>query len=287
MLDPEVVTQLLVRRRPPAGQALHARAGGARADGRGPVERPSPPPVVTESAVGKHVNNIFIKLDLPPADSASPRAGCAALPLRRPPMTARLDRGVALSDRRRPGPAVLRAARPCRWRAGRPARSSRGRRVIPGPVGELRVHARRGDVTVVPARGADVTIDPGAGSPHAPACAVTSRRTTERDARPLGSSTSGGDRATPLGSGASRPTRRSRSRPASGDVGAGRAPPARPTCAQLGRCNVRGLSGGRAELETASGDVDAAGLEARRRYRRASSGDVDLGFAGRRRTPRP
>jgi DNA-binding NarL/FixJ family response regulator len=54
---------------PPARRAHPARARGARADGRGPVElRHRRRLVVGGGAVEKHINNIFTKLGLAPGD---------------------------------------------------------------------------------------------------------------------------------------------------------------------------------------------------------------------------
>ena len=71
-LDPEVVSQLLGRRRSSAARRPDAaRARGARADGRGPLERGgiAEALVLTVGAVEKHVASIFQKLRLPPSDS--------------------------------------------------------------------------------------------------------------------------------------------------------------------------------------------------------------------------
>ena len=70
-LDPDVVSQLLLRRAETPVDRLTSRERevlGLMAEGR------SNPAiahrlVVTESAVAKHINNIFTKLDLPPADN--------------------------------------------------------------------------------------------------------------------------------------------------------------------------------------------------------------------------
>ena len=68
VMDPEVVAALLAP--PPADDPLArltpAGDRGARADGRGPLQRrPSPAAwSITEKAVSKHTNNIFTKLDL-------------------------------------------------------------------------------------------------------------------------------------------------------------------------------------------------------------------------------
>jgi DNA-binding NarL/FixJ family response regulator len=70
-LDPQVISQLLVRRHsdpldrltPRERQVLELMAGG-RSNAGIAAEL-----VVTESAVAKHINNIFAKLDLPKADA--------------------------------------------------------------------------------------------------------------------------------------------------------------------------------------------------------------------------
>ena len=85
-LDPEVVSQLLGRRRArrPARRADPARARGAGADGRGPHEPGDRRAlVVSERAVEKHVTSIFSKLGLATsARGPPPRAGRAHLPAR-------------------------------------------------------------------------------------------------------------------------------------------------------------------------------------------------------------
>jgi DNA-binding NarL/FixJ family response regulator len=75
-LDPEVVTQLLVRsgKQDPLGQLSprESEVLGLMAEGRtnGMIAEAL---VVTEGAVEKHVTNIFSKLGLPPADQAHRR----------------------------------------------------------------------------------------------------------------------------------------------------------------------------------------------------------------------
>jgi DNA-binding NarL/FixJ family response regulator len=74
-LDPEVVAQLLLRRQDTPLERLTARERdvlGLMAEGRsnaGIAESL----VVSESAVAKHINSIFTKLDLPPADGVHRR----------------------------------------------------------------------------------------------------------------------------------------------------------------------------------------------------------------------
>jgi DNA-binding NarL/FixJ family response regulator len=70
-LDPEVVSQLLLRRHRDPLERLTARERevlALMAEGRS-NSAIAAALFVTESAVGKHVNNIFAKLDLPPADN--------------------------------------------------------------------------------------------------------------------------------------------------------------------------------------------------------------------------
>ena len=71
VLDPEVVAQLMVRRRANPVEQLTPRekmALGLMAEGRS-NSAIAAALVVSESAVAKYVNSIFTKLDLPPADS--------------------------------------------------------------------------------------------------------------------------------------------------------------------------------------------------------------------------
>lgn len=75
VMDPEVVAQLLVRRRPDGLNALSPRERevlGLMAGGHGNGDIASRL-VVTERAVHKHIGNIFAKLDLPPSDSGHRR----------------------------------------------------------------------------------------------------------------------------------------------------------------------------------------------------------------------
>jgi DNA-binding NarL/FixJ family response regulator len=71
VLDPEVVSQILVRRRTakldrltPCEQEVLTLMAEGRSNSAIAAAL-----FVSESAVGKHVNNIFTKLDLPPADN--------------------------------------------------------------------------------------------------------------------------------------------------------------------------------------------------------------------------
>jgi len=69
VLDPQVVSAVMARQAPV--ERLTARERdvlGLMAEGRSNAAIASAL-VVTEKAVGKHVNNIFTKLDLPPADN--------------------------------------------------------------------------------------------------------------------------------------------------------------------------------------------------------------------------
>ncbi len=71
VLDPEVVAQLLVRRRPDPIEALTPReteALGLMAEGRS-NSAIAAALVVSESAVAKYINSIFMKLGLPAADN--------------------------------------------------------------------------------------------------------------------------------------------------------------------------------------------------------------------------
>ncbi len=70
-LDPEVVAQILVRRRSAPLDRLTPREQevlGLMAEGRS-NSAIAGALFITDSAVGKHVNNIFAKLGLPPADN--------------------------------------------------------------------------------------------------------------------------------------------------------------------------------------------------------------------------
>jgi DNA-binding NarL/FixJ family response regulator len=69
-LDPQVVSQLLLRRNSDPLERLTPRERDVlklMAEGRSNTAI-AEQLVVGESAVGKHINNIFAKLDLPPAD---------------------------------------------------------------------------------------------------------------------------------------------------------------------------------------------------------------------------
>ena len=74
-MDPEVVAQLLGRRdnRGPLARADPARARGAHADGRGPLEHRHRLELgISASAIEKHVKQVFMKLDLPPVGQRPP-----------------------------------------------------------------------------------------------------------------------------------------------------------------------------------------------------------------------
>ncbi|MER6302611.1 response regulator transcription factor [Kitasatospora sp. NPDC001539] len=74
-LDPEVVAQLLVRRRRDPLEKLTPRERevlGLMAEGRSNAAIAAAL-VVSDSAVAKHINSIFTKLDLPPADDSHRR----------------------------------------------------------------------------------------------------------------------------------------------------------------------------------------------------------------------
>jgi DNA-binding NarL/FixJ family response regulator len=74
VMDPEVVSQLLARREPPL-VVLTARERevlGQMAEGRSNAAIAGRL-FVTEKAVSKHINNIFMKLDLPPSDDDNRR----------------------------------------------------------------------------------------------------------------------------------------------------------------------------------------------------------------------
>ncbi len=191
-------------------------------------------------------------------------------------MTARADRAIALLA----GGllAVLFtgcfAVQVASWTAGEVDRSSR--RIIPGPVGELRVHAGGGDVTLLPARGADVTIDSRvAGSLHTPSLRVSVDGTTVNVTGGCSEFSLGRCSATLLVYvPADTPVWVESS---SGDVVAS---------GLFGNANLRTASGdvtvrrlgGRVGLESASGDIDAFGLDARTVRAHTSSGDVNLAF---------
>ncbi|MFJ9949903.1 response regulator [Kitasatospora sp. NPDC091207] len=74
-LDPEVVAQLLVRRHRDPLEKLTPRERdvlGLMAEGRSNAAIAAAL-VVSDSAVAKHINSIFTKLDLPPADNSHRR----------------------------------------------------------------------------------------------------------------------------------------------------------------------------------------------------------------------
>ncbi|WP_406198366.1 response regulator transcription factor [Kitasatospora sp. NBC_01560] len=74
-LDPEVVAQLLVRRHRDPLEKLTPRERdvlGLMAEGRSNAAIAAAL-VVSDSAVAKHINSIFTKLDLPPADASHRR----------------------------------------------------------------------------------------------------------------------------------------------------------------------------------------------------------------------
>ncbi|AYY12593.1 DNA-binding response regulator [Actinobacteria bacterium YIM 96077] len=74
-LDPEVVSQLLVRRQGDPLDRLTPRERdvlGLMAEGRSNTNI-AQALVLSDSAVAKHINNIFTKLDIPPTDSSNRR----------------------------------------------------------------------------------------------------------------------------------------------------------------------------------------------------------------------
>ena len=74
VVDPEVVRQLMRRRRDPLTALSASGARGAGAGGRGPLQRRDRPRlVVSEAAVGKHIGNILAKLRLPQTDDTNRR----------------------------------------------------------------------------------------------------------------------------------------------------------------------------------------------------------------------
>lgn len=74
MVDPEVVRQLLRRRRDPlerlSPREREVLALMAKGKSNGAIARAL---VVSEAAVGKHIGSIFTKLDLPPEDGTHRR----------------------------------------------------------------------------------------------------------------------------------------------------------------------------------------------------------------------
>jgi DNA-binding NarL/FixJ family response regulator len=73
-MDPEVVAQLLARRRPPLAvlTAREREVLGEMAEGRSNAAVAAKL-FITEKAVSKHINNIFTKLGLPPSDDDNRR----------------------------------------------------------------------------------------------------------------------------------------------------------------------------------------------------------------------
>jgi DNA-binding NarL/FixJ family response regulator len=69
-LDPDVVAQLLLRRRAPLDRVTRREREvlALMAEGRSNTAI-AQTLVISDSAVAKHINNIFMKLDLPPTDS--------------------------------------------------------------------------------------------------------------------------------------------------------------------------------------------------------------------------
>ena len=118
-LDPEVVTQLLVRSRPqgPARAALPARARGARADGRGPHQQPDRRGARRHRGRRREARHEHLPQARPAArrPGAPPGAGRAALPGARSQDDRAWPTRRRAADRRRARPAVLRDRR----RAGR------------------------------------------------------------------------------------------------------------------------------------------------------------------------
>jgi DNA-binding NarL/FixJ family response regulator len=74
VMDPEVVSQLLARREPPLAvlTAREREVLGQMAEGRSNAAIAAKL-FVTEKAVSKHINNIFMKLDLPVSDDDNRR----------------------------------------------------------------------------------------------------------------------------------------------------------------------------------------------------------------------
>lgn len=74
VLDPEVVSQLMVRRSDPLGRLTprEREVLGLMAEGLGNAAI-AEKLVISEGAVHKHVGNVFLKLDLPPTDSGHRR----------------------------------------------------------------------------------------------------------------------------------------------------------------------------------------------------------------------
>ena len=101
-LDPAVVSQLVGRHRRDDPLATLSRAGGAGADGRGPLERSDRgAPLRHPRAVEKHVTSIFVKLRLPRGAEDHRRVLAV---LAAPRLEARCHSGSALGARRRRAP---------------------------------------------------------------------------------------------------------------------------------------------------------------------------------------
>jgi DNA-binding NarL/FixJ family response regulator len=85
-LDPEVVTELLSRRRQTRLDSLTSREREVlqlMAEGRDNTTIAASL-VITERAVSKHIGNVFLKLDLPPADAGHRRVLAVLAYLNRP-----------------------------------------------------------------------------------------------------------------------------------------------------------------------------------------------------------
>jgi DNA-binding NarL/FixJ family response regulator len=72
-MDPEVISQLLIRREPLAVLTAREREVlGVMAEGRSNAAIAAELGI-TEKAVSKHINNVFTKLDMPPSDDDNRR----------------------------------------------------------------------------------------------------------------------------------------------------------------------------------------------------------------------